>query len=160
MMVEPREYQDESQLRPVAAKRAAKWLGHSHRFHDSADSLRKWIVASCLSVNGTSLLATMGFDEIGARSQFYASMWFFAGVCAAIVYPILYVPVITSAGNLFHDAASEFERYADFGGDLDQEKTLDELAKTERKGKLVDAFGYSSFVFFVIGALIVANVIA
>ena len=56
---------------------------------DQAASWRRWVLASCLSINGGAIIALLNLAAIDANARKWAIIWFVAGLIVCVVFGAL-----------------------------------------------------------------------
>ena len=143
---------------PQRLTKLVEYVGEaSLHTRDQAASWQRWVLASCLSINGGATVALLNVSGIDERSRFWAVIWFIFGIVLSILYGIASAKVLQRISAHYNLSSWTISKYA--------EGTLGENDKLDPQGfsKLLRIENWINFVplmvlgFFIVGLLIAVD---
>lgn len=136
----------------LASEFSARWRSTADKLQDELADIHKWILASCLSVNGGGVLFALNATQLDPRSRFFASIWFCFGLIVSIVYAILFSGVLSKAISAISEMCTEMDTYVSTKGSRPNfDNALKTLQRIHSFNKVIIRFQLGSLFAFVVG---------
>ncbi|MXP44134.1 hypothetical protein [Allopontixanthobacter sediminis] len=136
--------------------KANSWVQSAGNLEEQANSLHKWILASCLTINGGGVVLVLSNEEVTARPSYFAALWFAIGIISCVSYAMAHVSLLNHAASKIRELSRHFEEAGRRGENMpSQEEALKPIQRIWRINIAIDFFQYVSLSSFIIGAVIV-----
>jgi hypothetical protein len=118
-------------------------------YRDQSATWQRWVLASCLSINGAAAVAVLGSDGIDERSQRCAVIWFMVGVILSVAYGMGSAAVMNRLEGHLSNASWEIWKSA--AGDDAEKLDSNRLSTLRKCGRRVQWIQYGALACFVAG---------
>ncbi len=143
---------DIEKLQDLAKSMIGRYQKEIENIDDRIDSLHKWIVAACLSINGIAITQVFGNEAIDSRSQFYSTVWFVLGIIACISYVMLVNSLLSKTAGRLRSIVHQSEKFPRDENDIpDFVGKANPLTLLYKMSIAVDYFQLAALICFVVG---------